>query len=229
MGLDIIKKAVYLNLDRREDRNDFFKSQIIKSEYLLNNIERVSAFDGRNIDPRVFPSAIIPDNICKDILLNEQVASGLTVTAGGLGHYLSSVKIWESAAKEGCYLIIEDDMIIIDDFDIYLEQTLEELPIDFDFCYIGYYDTQYERIPYSKSLFKPKGQFCGTHAYLISQMGALKLLNLIYPIHMLLDSRLYQLQNDVNFFATYKKLAPFLDTHLSDIQRDEGCKKNYKV
>ena len=97
----------------------------------------------------------------------------------------------------------------------------------FDFCYLGYYDTQYQKIPYSNKLFVPKGQFCGPHGYIISPKGAKKLLQMIYPIDYQLDSVLYAFQGKVEYYAVYDRLATYVDTYPTDIQNETGCVKNY--
>lgn len=219
----------FVNLDRRQDRLDFICKQIKKSNLLNEKIKKWTGIDGRNVNPDWIPSSILTKRAYDDITSGLPVVRGLSVTPGGLGFYLTHTKLFEYSAENNRVLfVMDDDINVNENFDQELHEILNELPETFDFCYLGYYDTPYEKIPYSSKLFKPRGQFCGPHGYIISPKGAKKLLSLIYPIDIQLDSKLYTIQNQVEYYAAYERLATYMDEYPTDIQHETGCIKNYE-
>jgi len=240
-----IDKYYCINLDRRKDRLRLIQEEVKKSTTLLKNLDIWVAIDGRDINPQWIPEYIVESKIAKDISSdwNHNKSNGLSVTAGALGFSLTQIKIYEYSIKNNkTLLIIEDDTKIDDNFDTELEKICEELPEDFDFCYIGYYNTSHEKISFSDNLFIPKGQICGTHGYIISPSGAKKILNNLLPINVQMDTKLYTLQDKINFYATYKKLVTSYDIvednedykiksniASTDIQRENGSIRNYKI
>jgi GR25 family glycosyltransferase involved in LPS biosynthesis len=226
-GVDV-SEFYFVNLDRRADRLEYIKSEIGKSKILSEKIKRWVGVDGRNVHPSVFPESLLSKRAFNDIMSGKPVVRGLSVTPGGLGFYLTHTKIFEhTKAINKNVFVMDDDIIINENFDTEFPKILEELPKDFDFCYLGYYDTPYEKIPVSEKLFKPLGQFCGPHGYIISPKGAEKILKLIYPIDIQLDSRLYQIQSSIDYYAVYDRLAMYLDKYETDIQHETGCVRNY--
>lgn len=228
-NLPKIDDYFFVNLDRRKDRLSFITEQIKKSQILIKNIKKWTAIDGREVNPNWIPEKILTKKAYEDITSDDAVNWGLSMTAGGLGFYLTHTKIFEcTVSTNNNIFIMDDDVSVNPKFDTEINEILNELPSTFDFCYLGYYNTPHEKIPYSKKLFIPKGQFCGPQAYIVSPKGAKKLLDLIFPIEMQLDSKLYLLQNDIEYYAAYDKLA--LRTDLpTDIQGKNGCVKNYKI
>lgn len=223
-----IHEYYFVNLDRRVDRLEYIQGEINKSEILKSNIKKWTGVDGRDVNPSFMPRSFLSKRAYTDIMSGKPVISGLSVTPGGLGFYLTHTKILDYVVEEGkTVFVMDDDILIHKNFDNLLPEILSELPKDFDFCYLGYYDTKYERIPVSNALFKPKGQFCGPHAYIVSPKGAAKILKMIYPIEIQLDSRLYQLQNTVDYYAAYDRLAMYVDKYETDIQHEPGCVRNY--
>lgn len=219
----------FVNLDRRKDRLVFIKEQIKKSLLLTKNIKKWTGIDGREVNPDWIPSSIITKRAYNDITSGLPNLRGLSLTPGGLGFYLTHTKLFDYVVENNkTIFVMDDDININPNFDTELDTILSELPDTFDFCYLGYYDTQYQKIPYSSKLFIPRGQFCGPHGYIVSPKGAKKLLSLIYPIDFQLDSVLYTLQNKVEYYATYERLATYIDEYPTDIQNETGCVKNYK-
>jgi GR25 family glycosyltransferase involved in LPS biosynthesis len=225
----LIDDYFFVNIDRRKDRLEFIKKEINKSELLTKKIKKWTGVDGREVNPDWIPSSIITKRAYNDITSGLPNARGLSLTPGGLGFYLTHTKLWDYSVEHNkTIFVMDDDIDVNPNFDIELEGILSELPETFDFCYLGYYDTQYEKIPYSEKLFIPKGQFCGPHGYIISPKGAKKLLELSYPIDFQLDSKLYTIQNQVEYYATYERLATYVDEYPTDIQNETGCIKNYE-
>ena len=218
-----INKYFCVNLPRRKDRFEFIQKEIQKSEILKNNIKIWVGFDGKEINPEIFPNRMLHKSGREDItyFIKEKKArkKGLTLTPGGLGFYLTHAKIFEYCIENNeIIFVMDDDIEINKNFDEELQEILNELPNDFDFCYLGYYDTPYKKIEYSKKLFIPEGQFCGPNAYLVSPKGAKKILDRIFPMYIQLDSRLYILQKEVSFYAAQERLVTYTEKLKSDIQ-----------
>jgi len=225
----IIDEYFLVNLDRRKDRLEFISEEIKKSKLLSDRIKKWTAVDGREVNPGWIPYSLINKKSYEDIVSGKPVVSGLSMTPGALGFYLTHTKLFEYSVEHNKTIyVMDDDVDINPKFDQDIKEILQELPNSFDFCYLGYYDTVYEKIPFSKKLFVPKGQFCGPHGYVVSPKGAKKILELIYPIDIQLDSKLYMLQDKVEYYAAHEKLVRYIDNLYTDIQHETGCIKNYK-
>jgi len=223
-----IDEYFFVNLDRAKDRLLFIANEFGKSTILKSKIKKWTALDGRNINPDWIPSKIITKRAYDNITSGLPVQRGLSLTPGALGFYLTHIKIFEYAVSQNKNIfIIDDDVLVNENFDVEICEILKELPATFDFCYLGYYDTNYQKIPFSKKLFIPRGQLNGPHAYILSPKGAKKLLDLIFPMDIQLDSVLYTLQNHIEYYAAYERLAMYVDDFPSDIQHETGCVKNY--
>jgi len=225
-----IDEYFFVNLDRRKDRLAFITNEIYKSKILKENIKKWTAVDGRSVNPDWIPRKILTKKAYEDILSDFPTSWGLSLTPGALGFYLTHTKIFEYALSENKNIFVMDDDVDVNlNFDIEINEILNELPNTFDFCYLGYFDTPYEKIPYSKKLFIPRGQFCGPHGYILSPKGAKKLLDLIFPMDIQLDSKLYMIQQDIEYYAAYDRLATFIERHGTDSQGESGCIKNYQI
>ena len=224
-----IDEYFFVNLDRRKDRLAFITNQISKSKILTEKIKKWTAVDGRDVNPNWMPRKMLTKKAYEDILSDFPTTWGLSVTPGALGFYLTHTKIFEYALSENKIIFIMDDDVDVSlNFDTEINEILNELPDTFDFCYLGYFDTPHEKIHYSKKLFIPRGQFCGPHGYILSPKGAKKLLDLIFPIDIQLDSKLYTIQGDIEYYAAYDRLTTFIEAHGTDSQGQTGCIKNYE-
>jgi len=119
-----------------------------------------------------------------------------TCTPGALGCALSHIALWKVCAAAGheSTLIVEDDVVLCDNFKDRLASVLDHAPRDFDILLLGYLDPStsqtYAFSPQEDRLGTPgtagkdtaetpdivdMPRFYGTHAYVISKQGALKL------------------------------------------------------
>jgi GR25 family glycosyltransferase involved in LPS biosynthesis len=223
-----IDEFYYVNLARRTERLDFIKSEIKKSTILDTYIQRWDAQDGRDIHPSIFPRSILTKRGYDDIMSGLPVERGLSLTPGGLGFYLTHTKIFEHAVESNKTLfIMDDDVVVNEDFDKLLTNILHELPESFDFCYLGYYDTPFVKNDQTNNLFKPTGQICGPHGYIVTPTGAKKLLDNIFPMDIQLDTKLYMIQDHIDYYASNEKLLIYSDHLETDIQHETGCVRNY--
>ena len=106
-------KIVCINLDRRPDRYERFKSEMEK--FNIKNVQRFSAVDGNTI-----------------------TETNTALLKGEVGILLSHLNIIKNAKKEGLknILIMEDDVFFTDEIKN-IDDYLQKVPNDWDFIYFG--------------------------------------------------------------------------------------------
>lgn len=72
-----------------------------------------------------------------------------TPKVGELGVWLSMQKAWETAVNEGPLIVLEDDAVVAEEFDVYLNSIMEELPEDWDFFALFVPDNQFRDFWYT--------------------------------------------------------------------------------
>ena len=225
----MIKHCFYINLERREDRKSFIESELNKSEYLKNIYKRFDAVEGYKIHPRSVKEGLLSENAIDDILMDTITAWGLSLTQGGLGVLLSYINLFELIETlDSPAITFEDDVVIDENFDSQLEKVINELPKDFDFCYLGYGDTKIEKIDYSENLSIPKGMITCLPSLIISPKGAKNLLNKLKNIDNQIDTAIYTKCKDLSVFVSNKKIVQVRNSFVTDIQGNNSCRKDYK-
>ncbi len=118
-----ISKTYVINLDRRQDR----WNELLKEEpYLKDNVERVSAVDGKTLQLNTYIYELFKNNV-------------FDWKKSVIGCSLSHLFVWSKILKEkgDYFLILEDDVRFnknwINDWDKYLEY----IPKDADLLYLG--------------------------------------------------------------------------------------------
>lgn len=224
----MINRCYYLNLERRPDRKLFIESELNKSRILKDIYERFEAVDGYKVNPRDVESGLLSDNAIEDVLMDTVTAWGLSLTQGGLGVLLSYKKLFEKISESDFPVItFEDDTHIIDDFDFYLEKIINELPNDFDLCYLGYGEIKLEVEEYSENLSKPKGIITCLPSLIISPKGAKNLLGILKNVDNQIDTAIYSKGKHLNLFVSNTKIVQVKNEFKTDIQGNHGCTKNY--
>lgn len=108
-----------INLKRRFDRLIFITQELEK-----HNIEAevIEAIDGNDLELREIISS-----------------DGLKCSRGDIACALSHSKVCKLAKKRGYknYLVLEDDGIFSDNFEIKFSDYINQLPLDWQFIYIG--------------------------------------------------------------------------------------------
>jgi glycosyl transferase family 25 len=147
------------SLERRKKIQDMLNGQVIFSFY--------DAVDGKNMVP-------------KDIELSNKVFKKDALNPGQKGCFLSHLNLYEKIKKEKILntLILEDDATI-DNF--YYLKNLEKFIIDdYDIIFLGHCaENEGELVKELFQIRKSVTPRC-THAYLISEKGANKLLEYFY-------------------------------------------------
>jgi GR25 family glycosyltransferase involved in LPS biosynthesis len=193
-------KVLVINLDKAHERWKSVKNEFIKENL---NPERIQAIDSKNINLNLTSTK------CKFIC--PTVAIAIT---------MSHIKSWHFALKSGeeSVLICEDDVLLKKDFSRSLELAKKELPPNWDILFVGCLFCQKNSSlasllmnlsfkknilaneNYSEHLKIPEFVF-GSHAYLVSKQGLLKLLHYFSKIDNAVDIQLHNLISDQKLHA----------------------------
>ena len=182
--------------DRRKKMQDMLKNQVVFSFY--------DAVDGK-------------DMIEKDIELSNKIFKKDTLNSGQIGCFLSHLNLYEKIKKEKIpnSLILEDDASI-DNF-YYLKNLDKFIIDDYDIIFLGHCaESEGEFVKEMFQLKKSISPRC-THAYLISEKGANKLLNYFYAEKwdLPIDELIYQC--NLNKYSLFPMLVKQDTTFTSNI------------
>lgn len=202
-----IDKIYVLNLQRRLDRRLHIQNEFTKSNRLNNSYEIFTAVDGNLIDSNGSHDIITIDALSR-INNPSDHEYGLHFNTGSLAILYSYMNLCsEAETNQHTYLIFEDDITISDTFDSDLQLIQNELPEDFDLCYLGYCvgsDCKFE--PYTDNLVIPKGQLNCLYGFLLSPIGAKKIMQM-KPFEYQIDTQLYLNFNNMKVFCANNKLV----------------------
>jgi GR25 family glycosyltransferase involved in LPS biosynthesis len=217
-----IDKFYYINLDDDVERNSLTLNEIKKSSVLTNNIERLSAVKGKDIDLSKLNYPITEEAIL-DITTNHRnnELGGLVLTYGGLGYWVTFCDLLKlSVENNETYFVMDDDQFVNENFDTLLSDVLNELPEDFDFCYTSTLTPQnmYKLEPYSANLHTPKSALWGPNSFIISPKGSKNILDMIFPIRYQNDSHLHMLVGRLQYYVSNINLTTYNPNLESTIQ-----------
>lgn len=182
-----IKKTFMINLDRRQDRWNKMMNLLKKKNFDTSKIIRFSAVDGQvydfSHDLRLFVNTDL--SIIKNPYKSHEFRKGV------LGCALSHYKIWkiinsDSNKTNDTFMVLEDDIQIVDNFSQKLDKILKILSNDnnWDIIFLGFTDDKdlnsdvmiYEGIKKFSGEKRLNGG--GTFGYLIRKSGAKKLITI---------------------------------------------------
>lgn len=180
-----------INLD--QNKNKWFKTKEILNQLGINP-ERFSAVYGKNLDNSFINNITNPSvyySITNERSVDEQIG-----TLGGIGCYLSHIKLWQkliNSSEQESYLIFEDDIdelkfSKLNDINLFLKNVMTTQP-DWDFIFLGFTKPLiFSNDICNKNICQIKDiTFC-LHAYIINKKGAKKLLDKAFPITHQIDS-----------------------------------------
>lgn len=220
---NIINKTYVINLKHRKDRWNKIKDNFKDINIKLTRWDAVYGAD-------------IPDDEIKKITTT---FCNYICSPGMIGCWLSHKKIWENIVKnnEDNVLVLEDDAIPIDDFENIFVKKWKNIPKDFDIVYLGcggscekssFINTMLYLLFGNKDnkiinddVIRPYFPL-GTHAYIISNKGAKKLVNseeldkIMYHIDFSLCRNIYS-KDDFKVYAIRENLIKQDTTSNSDI------------
>jgi GR25 family glycosyltransferase involved in LPS biosynthesis len=203
MNLSDIKSVLLINLEKRKDRLQNFEKQIENSYFIKTNYSRYDAIDG---------NSLCEDEI-KEIcsisgyshIFHNKKANGLYLTKGAVGLAKTYKNIFEQC--KDTTLILEDDIIIDQNFDTVLSRTLSYMPtvLHWDILYLGWYNSPRLIInKINENISRLSGQINGTQGWVINPNSAQKLLQL-FPINYQIDTEIY-LKNNLIKYSTSKRI-----------------------
>jgi GR25 family glycosyltransferase involved in LPS biosynthesis len=179
---DIINKVYVINLEKRPDKWDTVQLNFSETDLKLN---RWNGVDGKNISEETIQKITTPK-------------CNMICSYGMIGCWLSHFGIWNNIVKnnETNVLVLEDDAYPIDNFNNLIKKLWPQVPNDWDIIYLGcsgsceknrlitnfYTITTGQKNKYIykngkklNNVYIP-GTPLTTHAYMISNKGARKLL-----------------------------------------------------
>jgi GR25 family glycosyltransferase involved in LPS biosynthesis len=217
-------KILYINLDRRQDRNKNVLEQLKKINY-NGNIERISAVDATKLNFNIIPKTLITDEglataTSKDTPLYTYLTKGAIGCA--LSHKIAFEKVLYG--NDEYVLILEDDMWFTDDFNNKLKNVLANLPEPkYDILWLGYHSKKNEQI--INESFQVPNKLYGLFGYIINKKAASKMIDL-YPITWQIDTEIPKTFPELKVYAVNEKNRLILSdtsqtsvTFGTDIQR----------
>jgi len=192
-------KILYINLDRRPDRNDHINNQLRKINW-TGSTERISGIDGRLLNLNDV-SHLIGSRASLEANNTEKInfAPGSYMTKGAVGCALSHREAWINIlnGNHNKVLILEDDIYFDDKFNVRLNEYLPNIP-DYDLLYIGFHESwtkektnDYYRIP-NNVVF-------GLYGYIVDKRIA-KLLIDMFPTEGQIDSEIKKIYPEIKVY-----------------------------
>lgn len=222
-------KIYYINLQEDKNKKEYFEKEIAKSSFLQSHCHRYEAVVGKYLDIRLVPDTIVTTRAKNDIIAQKQKTYGISLTYGALACALSHNLIYQECqnAKKP-FLVLEDDIIIDNTFDNDLVQLLEEVThndIKYDILYLGCNEIPgFQKKIINDVISEARGLITGTYGYIVSNTGAKKLLETIFPLYKQIDSCISDNAHKLKLFCSTKKLIHVKTDFGSKTQLDASCK-----
>lgn len=183
-------KTYFINLDEHIDRWNINKNKI-------NNMIRFNAIHGKNVDN---------SNLKKNGILNNIHE----LLPGQLGCALSHISVMNliKNQKEEYGLILEDDVIIPDNFELIFNNLIKNFPKKWDIIFLGgcnIYGKKYNDnfiIPLDNNGSK---NLC-MHAVLLNKNNVDKIINLLQPLYRPIDSQLREYFDTLDVFYAFPNI-----------------------
>lgn len=181
-------RAYVINMDRHADRLSLIQHKYdasdVRSE--LGALRRVRAIDGTMADwtPVVHPDSLGP--LQRVSRTGKRIAHE-ELTPGAVGCYLSHLAVWTEFLRshKSRALVFEDDADIKPDTMSRMMTCIAELPDDWDLLLLGWENTG-QSVPHGHHTSRVTG-FARTHAYVISDRCARRLLPAMLPMKVQVD------------------------------------------
>ena len=197
----LFDKIIYINLDRRPDRNENMIN-ILKKHNLMGISERFSAVDGSNLDLNKISNKLITKKGIVDAKKSNKLYT--VMTPGAIGCALSHHHVYKKIVDEKINrcLILEDDIELVDNFNEMVDDIEKNKPLpDYDLFFLGYHKSAL-RYPYQceRDDLCEMTRVYGLFGYIVTFAGAKKLLE-IFPITRQIDSEISDNSDWINLLA----------------------------
>lgn len=226
---DVFDHIYLINLDRRPDRLERFMKTYNASDMKDMSLSKISAIDGSEIDISKIPLSEVAKGELKQIETTGFRSKHYQLTRGAIGCYLSHVKVWRDVIENGDShaLIFEDDVNVPKDITQRIEQSIKNIPKDWDIVLFGFHCKDCENM----TNYRKVNRFILLHCYIISNTAILKILKTqsLFPIQQQIDSYLSELAEDVLNIYTVKNPIVNQNGSRTDIQMPIIREKNVDV
>lgn len=210
----IITDILVINLDRRYDRWLNFLDQAKNSSLINKYHKRISAIDGKDLTNNDFTQYVLTEGY-NDIISSKET-KGLYLSRGAIGLAMTYYRICENCIRP--VILLEDDIVILKQFDKVFAQAFMELPEDWDILYLGWCQSpNLKIIPITEHINSISGQVNGTHGWMINPLSAKKILN-IFPLRYQIDTEIYLNKNLKKYSTTIPIVGRSKKYANSDIQ-----------
>jgi len=147
-----------INLDRAKNRWNSINEQAINNNL---NIIKFSAIDYLNLE-KGHPF----------------------LKRGQVGCFMSHYKLWEKIQYTKTSIILEDDILLVENFTEKLKLIYDETQdISYDMILLGHNHMFGDKLPVTSKIGSIRGNWCGTHAYIITPKCAKILCNIFKDIN----------------------------------------------
>ena len=179
--------AYVINLEANKDRKEKFLEEWNDID---PKIKIVKAIDTRGNLWKNYKQHI-SEKAIEDLIKNKKRKLAESLTEGAVGCYLSHLKCWrrfleESTSKNDYCLIFEDDSSIPKELIKTTDNIVERTKTKWGIILLGWKATS-QYLSFNEDLLIPKS-FWQLHAYLLSNFGARKLLELHDKVEMQVDA-----------------------------------------
>ena len=192
---DVMAHALVINLERKPRRFFYTNERLQKNNF--HNIYQLLGFDGQD---------------------EQHDFDSMQIFHGSRGHRAASashIQAWEHAYKKfqentslHIFSIFEDDVLFHEDFHLKLPKYIEQIPSDADIIYMGWmrgalWATEYDektqnniKVQYAdadtsiEEGYVIKRHPACLHAYIVTRLGILKMLNNILPLNDAIDLKI---------------------------------------
>lgn len=221
-------KVCYINLEEDIQKKKYFEKEIEKSPFLSKHCRRYDAVIGKYIDIRLVPDSIVTTKAKNDIIEKQQKTYGISLTYGSLACALSHHLIYQECKNQHKpFCIFEDDIIIDHHFDENLANLLNAIDNNhsYDIIYLGYNEIPgFQKRIIDNVVSEPRGLITGLYGYIISNRGAQKLLDNVFPLYKQIDSCISDHRDKFDLLCATKKFVNVKTDFGSKTQLDASCK-----
>lgn len=211
------EKIYLINLKRRPDRLKNFLDHYKESDMKNEEIIKFDAIDGSKLNVDRVPLSELAQAELQQLETTGFRTKHYQLTKGGIGCYLSHVKIWENILKNDAenVLIFEDDAQVPNDILLKINEEMKHMPNDWDIVLFGYICKKCMK--YEK--YNEVERFMLTHCYMIKKSAIVKIMNsnTLFPITQQIDALMSELSSIINIYSVKDKLVKQFNSR-TDIQ-----------
>jgi len=233
---DYRMKVFVINLASQTKKLEIFDKNYNKSnlkEFI--DYERFDAVEGKKLNPTDFLTDEALQEL-DDIIMNGKRKRHYELTPGGIGCFLSHLKLYNQLLQDDStdiYLILEDDSVFTENLYESISYLLQNAPSDWDMLYLGMHRRKGNLLKEDNNVFmKPEG-FWGTYAYIVNKKGAKKVVDMVNKTRIdgQIDAYLSRMQqrDEINIYGTKQNMIHSVDFVGSTIQTriDSNNKETY--